>query len=320
MKRIYTLLTSLLVVLALCLAGRAHAETVTFIGKSYCPIKSQINWPFALKVLPSGKALEKSASSQGSDMSYLRILSTSATVGQHVTEDQPLITYEMPLEKVLTEKTALSHAQIDDLEAALSKVDYKVAALRHYQEDLEKQVTIQSAAPNDVNLNLKEIETLLLQRDSLIEKLAQAKSNYDNVVSNAKKTYGDDLDTRNLPRKGVVRAPIAGHVLWVNSSIVPGMVFTKPVALVTVGSMDPIIIRAAVHEIAAQKLKVGDQATVTFHALPDQPIITTITKVNAVAQPATPQQPSYFEIELTVPNADLRIKEGMRCDVTVNLS
>ncbi|MHC1713462.1 MAG: efflux RND transporter periplasmic adaptor subunit [Solidesulfovibrio sp.] len=319
MKRTYTLITGLLAALALCLAGQAHAETVTFVGKSYCPIKTQINWPFSLKTLPGGAAMNKSATAMGSDMSYLRILSASATVGQHVTEDQAVLTYEMPLEKILSEKKALSHSQIDELEAGLSKVDYKLAALRSYQEDLEKQVTIQSIAPNDVNLNLKEIETLHLQRDSFIEKLEQAKSGYDTVVRNAKKTYGDDLNVRNLPRKGFARSPIDGYVLWVNSSLVPGMVFTKPVALLTVGSLDPIVVRAAVHEIAVQKLKVGDQVSVTFRALPDQPMNTTITKINAVAQPATSQQPSYYEIELTVPNADLRIKEGMRCDITINL-
>ena len=53
--------------------------------------------------------------------------------------------------------------------------------------------------------------------------------------------------------------------------------------------------------------------------MPGQPFHTTISKIDFVAQPAMLQQPSFYELEMTLPNPDLRIKEGMRCDVTVDL-
>uniref|UniRef100_I2PYI0 CusB-like beta-barrel domain-containing protein n=1 Tax=Desulfovibrio sp. U5L TaxID=596152 RepID=I2PYI0_9BACT len=326
----------LLAAMVLCLAGRAAAEPLTFLGKSFCPIKYEITWPFLTKAdptkgqgsgiapniyeLPKEKgAEEKSAAALGSDMRRLRILSAPLKVGDKVSEEQVLITYELPLESLMAEKEALSRAKLNGLEQALAVVDSQLTKVRQHQADLENMRAGQSAAPIDVRLNAKEIDGLLLQRDYLAEERDLAQQRYDNAVLIARSKYGKDIDVHKLPRIGYIRSPTDGYVLWTNSSLVPGMAFTKQASLITVGRLDPMLIRASVHEIAAQKLKVGDPATLVFHALPGQTFQTTITKVDFVAQPAMLQQPSFYEVELTLPNPDLRIHEGMRCDVTINL-
>jgi hypothetical protein len=336
MKRTYSFLPGLLAVLVLCTAGTVYAENVTFMGKSYCPTKYEISWPFHTKEkkdapeqgsgivanvneLPKEKLEEKSAVELGSDMSRLRILSAPLQIGQHVSEEQVLITYEMPLENLIQEEEALSRGKLGALEKSLSWVDYQMAALRKSQEDLENQAATQSIAPNTVNLGYKDIDALLLEREYLAEEVDLAKARYDDAILIAQSKYGKDVNLHKLPRQGYVRSPMDGYVLWINASLVPGMAFTKKATLVSIGRMDPMIIRASVHEIAVQKLKEGDPATVVFHAFPKETFTTTISKVSFVAQPAMMQQPSFYVIELTLPNHDLRIKEGMRCDVTVNL-
>ncbi|EHJ48120.1 hypothetical protein DFW101_2114 [Solidesulfovibrio carbinoliphilus subsp. oakridgensis] len=326
----------LLAAMVLCLAGRASAEPLTFLGKSFCPIKYEITWPFLTKAdpsksqgsgiapnvyeLPKEKGVEeKSAAALGSDMRRLRILSAPLKVGDKVSEEQVLITYELPLESLMAEKEALSRAKLNGLEQALAVVDSKLTKVRQHQADLENMRADQSVAPIDVRLNAKEIDGLLLQRDYLAEERDLAQQRYDNAILIARSKYGKDIDVHKLPRIGYIRSPVDGYVLWTNSSLVPGMAFTKQASLITVGRLDPMLIRASVHEIAAQKLKVGDPATLVFHALPGQTFQTTITKVDFVAQPAMLQQPSFYEVELTLPNPGLRIHEGMRCDVTVNL-
>jgi multidrug efflux pump subunit AcrA (membrane-fusion protein) len=337
MKRIYTSLPGILAVLAFCLAGQqVRAETVTFKGKSYCPMKYEINWPFSVKTdkqknvqgsgivanvteLPKEQFEEKSAADLGSDMSTLRIVEAPIKVGQRVTEDEALITYDLPLENLIAEKEALAHTKLDGLEKSLAMVEVQLGELRRAQGDLENQAAGQSAAPNAVKLGIKGIDALLLQRDALVEDIALAKERHANAIIIAQSKYGKDVNLRKLPRVGYIRSPMDGYVLWMNSSLVKGMAFTKQAMLVSVGRLDPMIIRAAVHEIAVQKLKEGDPATVVFHAMPKEPFTTTISKVSYVAQPAMMQQPSFYEIELTLPNHDMRIREGMRCDVTVTL-
>lgn len=330
-------LSGLLAVLALSLAATARAETITFLGKSYCPIKYEITWPFVTKAdkgktqgsgvtanvyeLPKEQAAEqKSATELGSDMRRLLILSAPLRVGDPVSEDQILITYELPLENLMAEKQALSRSELNSLEHGLSIVENQIAQMRQHQADLENLAADKAVAPNDVRFNAQEIETLLLQRDYLIEERELARQRYDNAVIIAKSKYGKDQDIHKLPRVGYIRAPSSGYVLWTNSSLVPGMAFTKQASLLSIGRMDPMLVRASVHEIAAQKIKVGDQVSITFHAMPDKTYRTTISQVDFVAQPAMLQQPSFYEIEMTLPNPDMRIKEGMRCDVSVDVN
>lgn len=329
-------LSGLIVVLALCLAASARAETLTFLGKSYCPIKYDITWPFVTKVdpskrqgtgitanvyeLPKDKPLvEKSAAELGSDMRRLHILSAPLKVGDQVSEDQILVTYELPLENLMAEKKALSRSQLNNYEHGLAIVENELAQVRQQQADLENQAADQAVAPNTLRYNAQEIESLMLQRDYLREERALAQQRYDNAVIIAKSKYGKDQDIHHLPRVGYIRAPSSGYVLWTNSSLVPGMAFTKQASLLTIGRLDPIIIRASVHEIAAQKLKVGDPVDIVFHAMPGKAYHTKISKVDFVAQPAMLQQPSFYDIEMSLPNPDLHIKEGMRCDVSVDI-
>lgn len=327
----------LLAAMVLCLAGQqARAETLTFLGKSFCPIKYEISWPFVTKLdktkaqgsgiqanvyeLPKEKSYEeKSATEMGSDMNRLRIVSAPLKVGDRVSEEQILITYEMPLENLMAEKEALSRNELNGVEHTLAVVENQLAALRQHQADLENMEAGKSVAPIDVRTNAREIDALLLQRDYLTEERDLAKQRYDNAVIITQSKYGKDIDVHKLPRVGYIRSPVDGYVLWTNSSLVPGMAFTKQATLIAVGRLDPMLIRASVHEIAAQKLKVGEAASLVFHSIPGKTFTTTISKVDFVAQPAMLQQPSFYEIEMTLPNPDLRIREGMRCDVTINL-
>jgi multidrug efflux pump subunit AcrA (membrane-fusion protein) len=320
--------------LLLAAALPASAETVSFQGKAYCPIRYDINWPFTSKVkkvaqgsgitanvyeLPKESREEKSAAELGSDMSRLRIIAAPIQIGQHVDEDQALITYELPLENLMAEQQAVSRADLNKLEHAMATVRLQLATVQNRQQELENMAGAQSVAANEVSNNARDIENLLLQRDFLEEKLELARQRYDNSVLVTQSKFGKDVDLKNLPRRGYVRAPGEGYILWLNSSLVPGMAFTKQAPLITIGKLDPIIVRASVHEIAMQKLKVGDPAAVIFNAWPTEKFQTTISKVDYVAQPAMMQQPSFYLIELTLQNPDLRIKEGMRCDVVVDL-
>ncbi len=222
--------------------------------------------------------------------------------------------------RLMAEKQALSRSELNSLEHGLSIVENQIAQMRQHQADLENLAADKAVAPNDVRFNAQEIETLLLQRDYLIEERELARQRYDNAVIIAKSKYGKDQDIHKLPRVGYIRAPSSGYVLWTNSSLVPGMAFTKQASLLSIGRMDPILVRASVHEIAAQKTKVGDQESITFHAMPDKTYRTTISQVDFEAQPAMLQQPSFYEIEMTLQNPDMRIKEGMRCDVSVDVN
>lgn len=330
-----SLLVFFLTVWICCAPGQVRAETLVFQGKSYCSARDEISWPFGkdpakavsqdkgfamtVSLQPQKAAGEQSGTEMGSDMRYLRIISMNVKIGQAVTEGQPLVSFEMPLDRLIAEKQRLSRVNLDNLERALALVDYQLADQTLKQEEIEKGVSMDTNATGKARAAALGYESLLKRREALTASYEVAKERYDNDLFIARARFGQDLNPHHFPRKETLVASLTGHVLWVNSNCVPGMTFTKETRLLTIGRLDPILIRAAVHEIALQRLKVGDPVSITFYGLPGQTFQTTIGTINFVAQPATSQQPSFYQIDMTLPNPDVRIKEGMRCDVAVTL-
>jgi len=327
--------------LALLLLGAStpvRAETVAFQGKSVCPIRCEIVWPFerdsakakairqdkgivmAVSVQPEAQDSEKSGLALGAGLPYLHVLTVNARLGQTVTGGAPLLTFEMPPDRVISERDHLSRAKLDALERSLAGVNYQLAMQGLQQEEVGKAVSLKTAPPRTARTASLDFEALLKKRDALTAAYEETKARYDDDMQIAHDRFGKDLDLRHFPRKDTIGACVTGRILWMNSSCVPGMVFTKETKLFIIGQTDPILVRAAVHEIAAHKLTIGDQATLTFASLPGQTFHSTIAKIDYMPQSASSQEPSYYQVELSLANPDARIKEGMRCDVSVTVS
>jgi hypothetical protein len=87
--------------------------------------------------------------------------------------------------------------------------------------------------------------------------------------------------------------------------------------------MDPMLIRAQVYELEALQLNLGEAAEVTVESLPGRNFEAQVSRVSwapvppPVWVPAGQEQPSYYEVELTVPNPDLVLKEGLKGRITL---
>jgi multidrug resistance efflux pump len=110
---------------------------------------------------------------------------------------------------------------------------------------------------------------------------------------------------------------VDGYVLWINPDLRKGVKLNRDTDLFQVGILDPIVIRAQVHEIEAVRLKLGDKAKVTFDSMPGKEFTATVSRIPWAPLPTSLQQPSYYEIELTLPNPDMSLKEGLKGTVTI---
>lgn len=313
----------------------ARAENVVFQGKSECPVKCELSWPFsrdssnvvhqdkgtgmAVSLQPEPLDSEKSAVALGSPLGTLHILSANAHIGQKVNGGEIILTYELPPDRVIAERDHLSRAKIERLEHDLAVVNFQLEKQNLQQEELEKAAAIKLAPPNTSRTSSMNFEALLKKRNALSSAYEEAKSQYDDDMLIAHDRFGKDLDLLKFPRKDIVGACISGYFLWVNSGCVPGAIFTKETKLYIIGQLDPILVRAPVHEIVASKLRIGDAATITFTSLPGRTYQSTISKIDYMAQPATSPEPSFYQVELSVANPDVQIKEGMRCNVSVTV-
>lgn len=314
----------------------AVAEPVVFQGKSVCLDKCTIAWPFstetarvvkhdkgvhmAVSVQPEPPSEEKSGVAKGSPMRYLHILEVKAEVGQKVNGGDTIMTYETPMDQIISEREHLSSAKVDNLAHQLAAVNSLLEKLDIQQQELDQAATsIKTVSPGVARIATQNYEALLKKRDALALAYEDAKAHFDNDLQIAHDQYGRDVNALDFPKKQIIGACVTGYILWKNTSCLPGVVLTKETKLVSIGQLDPILVQAAVHEIAAHKLHIGDPATITFRSLPGRTYNSTITKIDYMPQSGGSQDLSYYQVEMSVANQDISIKEGMRCDVTVDV-
>ena len=107
-------------------------------------------------------------------------------------------------------------------------------------------------------------------------------------------------------------APIAGHLLWVSPGLRPDGHIAAGAPAFVVGQLDPLLIRAQVHEEEALRLAPGDPATVHPESLPGERFPAQVSRVAWTPLSLDPLQPSFYEVELTMTNPNARLREGMR--------
>jgi hypothetical protein len=72
-----------------------------------------------------------------------------------------------------------------------------------------------------------------------------------------------------------------------------------------------MVIRAQVHEIEAMRIGLGDEADFSLESIPDRTLRAKISRISWTS--LTPMEsPSYYEVELEVPNHDYVLREGLR--------
>ncbi|WP_243362327.1 efflux RND transporter periplasmic adaptor subunit [Fundidesulfovibrio terrae] len=270
------------------------AQEIIFAGKLYSPLKLSVTLPYTSQ-----------------------IMSMPVAIGQKVKKDDVLATFEIPLETRMSEKRTLSLASVKDLEHQLATTARDIDKLRVKRKELEVMEKQNMATSQALAQNAQEIDVLEKQRVAQQEKLAVEKEQAQQRLDLARDRFGPKANFGSLPSEGIIKAPVDGYVLWINPELRKGVKLARETELFQVGVLDPILIRAQVHEIEALRLKLGDQAKVVFDSIPGKEFTATVSRIPWAPLPTALQQPSYYEIELTLPNADYALKEGLKAQVTI---
>ncbi|WP_243440115.1 efflux RND transporter periplasmic adaptor subunit [Fundidesulfovibrio soli] len=270
------------------------AQEIIFSGKLYSPVKLTVTLPYTSK-----------------------ILTMSANIGQKVKKDEVLLTFDTPLDTRMAEKRSLSLSTVKDLEHQLATTGKDIDRLRVRRKELEVMEKQNMATSQALVQNAQDIEVAEKQRVALQEKLTLERDMAQQRLEQARERFGPKANYGQLPPEGIVKAPIDGYILWINPELRAGVKLSRDVEVFQVGTLDPILIRAQVHEIEALRLKLGDQAKVTFDSLPGKEFTATVSRIPWAPLPSSLQQPSYYEIELTLPNPDYTLKEGLKGLVTI---
>lgn len=128
--------------------------------------------------------------------------------------------------------------------------------------------------------------------------------------------FGQKLDPRgDLPESLTLTAPISGYVLSVTAETSPGSLLRQGSAPVSVGQLNPVLIRVPVYEADVNSIGVGDVATVQIPSLQDKEFMASVSEISWASTDMNVGNPSYYTVELTVPNPTLELKPGFKAIV-----
>jgi len=311
------LITTVVLVSALLASGHALAKEIVLNGKTFSPNRMEIFSPHALVAQPAaGVAGTETLFSPFTQMKIIKLL---ADIGQRVTVDQHLLEFDYPPEGLIAERRKLSQAGLMTQEASLEKVRADIAQLRASLAAAQALRAKGAASDQNVNDLARELQVDVLKEQALASHVELDRGVAEGGLATAQKKFGKTADEHRFTGRSWITAPVAGFVLWANPDLKPGMILTQKTRLFVVGSLDPILFRADVYEEQAVRLRGGDKARVTFEALPGRTFDARISRVGVTPLPGGIQTSSQYEVEITLQNPDLALKEGVRGEAAVQV-
>lgn len=240
------------------------------------------------------------------------IKETGVRCGQPVAEGEVLAQYHLTREAVAQIRRRISPTQISELETRLAETERRLLALGSKRREIQ-QLTQENMAPAQSLAQLdQEIQLLKRERTAIQERMQQEKGLAKDDLALLKHQLAVPVEADRTPVPGSLKAPIAGHVIWVHSDLKQGAELGIGTPCFAIGVMDPMIMRAQVHEIEAMQLSLGRRAEIFLESMPERKVEGTLSRLSWT--PATPglEQPSFYEIELTVPNPGPFIRDGLK--------
>lgn len=266
-----------------------QATEIIFAGKVFCSLKRPVllDFPGLIKTL-------------------------RVQAGQQVKAGEVLARYRLSPEARLELQRRLSPPQIKDLEVKLAAVEKNLAELESKRRSIKQLKQEKLASDQSLQQIQREVGLLAKQRRAVQQSLRLerqlAKEDRDFLTSK----LGKSLKPGHLPQEAALVAPISGYVIWVDPALRDGAELKAKGPVLQVGLMDPMIIRARVHEIEAMQLKLGDRAEVTIGSLPGRTFEALVSRLPWASAVSAPEEPSYYDVEFSVANPDLLLKEGLK--------
>jgi multidrug resistance efflux pump len=195
--------------------------------------------------------------------------------------------------------------QLVDLERQLVDVKSSIATSRQLvSSKLGARSTLQQQEETLDALNKR----IQLSRES-IKKQEQS---YAFRLSELEDSFKQPIQGKKPPQKLFVTSPMEGFVLSVAENVQSGALLGGGAAVAEIGIMNPMKIRVQVFENEAVRLREGDSDTVSVPSLQDREYVGKVTQIAWTPQALQTDTPSFYNVQLEVPNDDLALKQGFK--------
>lgn len=273
-------------------AAPAAEPEIRFNGKVFCSLKRRVDLPF--------KGI---------------ITSILVHSGERVEAGQVLAKYRLAPESLLAIRQRLSPPQLAEMEIRLTEMKRALAPLQNRQRELSQLVPKKLASPQSLEQVNQDISLLSGERAALEKRIRQDRQSLQDDFALLRKQLGNIVSTGQIPQEAALLAPIAGYVIWISPDFQKGAELPPTPGVFQVGAMDPMVVRAQAFEIEALQIKPGETAEVTLESLPGRKFQGVVNRISWSSLTPGLDQPSYYDVELRVPNPDLLLKDGLKAQI-----
>jgi multidrug efflux pump subunit AcrA (membrane-fusion protein) len=273
---------------------RGAQPDIDFKGKVFCSLKRQCHLLF--------KAI---------------ILEVNVKAGDMVRQGQVLARFKLTPESALQVQQRLLQPQVLDMEVKLAGLERSLIPLKNKQKELTGLVQQNLAPTQSLNQLNQEIGQLEKERQAMLHSLETQRRLAKEEQAVLQNQLGEAVTSGKLPATAALVAPIAGHVIWVHPDLQPEADVGPLPGAIVIGVMDPMVVRGQAFESEALDIKPGQDAKVILESLPGQQFPAKVSRVAWASLTPGLDQPSYYDVEMTVPNPQLLLKEGLKARIVI---
>jgi multidrug efflux pump subunit AcrA (membrane-fusion protein) len=248
------------------------------------------------------------------------ITSVPVRSGQRVEAGDVLARYTLAPDAVLAVQDRMFPPQIADSEVRLADMERTQVALRSKQEETAALSKKKLASPQSLSQVDHDLQLVNRERQALQKRLTRDRQYAQQDLVVLKQQLGESVKAGSAPREATLRAPISGYVLRVSPDLQVGAELPPTPAVILVGALDPMMVLAQAFELEALKIQPDQTADVTLESLPGKKFEARVSRVSWASMTQSLEQPSYYEVELLVPNPDLLLKEGLKARIVFRKS
>jgi RND family efflux transporter MFP subunit len=189
----------------------------------------------------------------------------------------------------------------------------KILATTIEQGVRQAEAILIAAQAQEANLRVEFERAQRLNKENAMsqQQFDAIKTQYESVQAQVEQAEAALATAKSQLNDALVTAPISGIIG--KRYYDPGDMANPSQPLVTIVQMDKVKIEFDATEVDLGRLAIGQEATISVKAYPDQTFSGKVDKISPVLDPTT----RMAEVELIVDNADGRLKPGMYAQVEV---
>lgn len=237
--------------------------------------------------------------------------------GDPVSKGAPMLRYHLQeeAERVLQREVTTGagteglRGQVLDLERRLAEI----SAQRNKARQLAASGLGSAQASNRLE---DDVHSLQRRIELLRSTISKTERNFAERMAELSGYFGTTIkEGETLPATLTLTSPIDGYVLALDATLNPGVLLGVNYAPIRVGQLDPVLIQVPVYEAEVSGIKVGDTAEVEIPSLDNRKFSGKVNEISWVSSDMSVSNPSYYTVELTVPNPNLELKPGFKAVV-----